>query len=305
MDKMPYSKLQSHYPVILEYWTTEDEKINVEVEYEVLKEPFSTTATTLTKIDKILSLLTTFTNHIFFRYTDLTGTWGTPILNDDPGEEADLWSSKWIMIDYSWPEMGGHFNIADFSYPQVPEVNYIKHFDYYLVDPNFDLDNQREIAFPGTIALGLDSYFSTDDEVRSILDSAISYSVSAMELRPQKRTLALLASFTSVETMVNLEYRGFEAEKCSVCGQLKYSVAKKYRDYLLKYIGDTTSNKKKFNAYYSLRSKIVHTGQRLKTENLYTDIPKEDKDKEFLTRIEILQIGKMAIIQWLLKNPSN
>lgn len=303
-EKMPYSNLQSHYPVILEYWTIEEEKIHVEVEYEILRDSFSDIATTTTKQDKILSLLCTLTNHLFFRYTDFYGLWGMPILYDNPGEEANMWSAKWIMPGFHWPEMAGNFNISNFTSLQYDLVDLINHFPYYLDNPNFDLNNQKEITFPRTIYLGLDSYFAASKEVKEVLDTAISYSVSAMELRLEKKTLALLASFTSVETMVNLEYKDFDAEKCSICGQLKYSVAKKYREYLLKYIGNTPSNKRKFNKYYSLRSKIVHTGQRLKTEKLYSEISKSEKDEEFLTRIEILQIGKMAIIQWLLKNPS-
>ncbi|MFI5139228.1 MAG: hypothetical protein ACHQIM_15500 [Sphingobacteriales bacterium] len=300
-DGMPRSNLQQHFPIILEYWTTDDERIEVEVEYEILKESFSDTATKFTKQDKILSLLTTFTNHIFFRYTDLTGSWGMPVFHDDPGDEADDWLTYWIMPDFHWPQMAGKFQISEFSKPIVPEVSFIEHFPYYLINPNFDYDNQREITFPKTIHLGLNSYFRASKDVQAVLDSAIYYSVSAMEMRTQMQTLSLLASFTSVETMVNLEYRDAEAEKCPVCGQLKYSVARKYREYLLKYIGDTPDNKKKFNAYYSLRSKIVHTGQRLKTENLYANLPKQETELEFITRIEILQIGKLAIIQWLLE----
>ena len=57
--------------------------------------------------------------------------------------------------------------------------------------------------------------------------------------------------------------------KCEECGQQKYGVSRKFREYLLKYIGDSPNNKRKFNNYYSLRSKIVHTGRQLKTELLF------------------------------------
>jgi hypothetical protein len=303
MDKMPYSNLQSHYPVVLEYWTSPKEKIEVEVEYENLKESFSKTATTITKQDKILSLLSLFTNHIFFRYNNFEGTWGLPILYDNPGEEADLWSTKWIMTgNYIWPEMTGQFQIAEFSVPKLQEVEFSSYRSYYWDNPNLDNDHLKEIVFPEFIFIGLGVYFTLPEDVREMVDSAISYSISAMEMKNSKKTLSLLASFTSVETMVNLEFRDLVPEKCNECGQLKFSISKKYRDYLLKYLGDTPANKKKFNAYYQLRSKIVHTGERLKTENLYHNLPKEDNEKEFITRIEILQLGKLSIINWLIKN---
>lgn len=102
--------------------------------------------------------------------------------------------------------------------------------------------------------------------------------------------------------MVNLEYRGTKTEICLTCNQPKFSVSKKYREFLLKYLGNSKNNKRKFNDYYSLRSKIVHTGQLLKTENLYSNLTKEEKHQEFITIIEILQISKLSIIQWLLKH---
>ena len=128
------------------------------------------------------------------------------------------------------------------------------------------------------------------------------FNIAAAEILFTKRTLALLSSFTAVETMVNLEYRDQAAEKCTVCGQLRFSIAKKFREYLSKYIGDSAENKKKFNTYYSLRSKIVHTGMRLKSEVLFADHPKEALDSEYIQRLEILQMGKLAIANWLIKN---
>lgn len=55
-----------------------------------------------------------------------------------------------------------------------------------MLNPNFDYDNQREITFPETLNESLNAYYSAPQELQIILDSAISYSVSAMELRFQK-----------------------------------------------------------------------------------------------------------------------
>src|SRR5690606_13533756 len=107
-------------------------------------------------------------------------SWGMPLLYDSPGEEANNWKTYWTLPDYHWSEMVGKFQISEFSAPDVPEVTFIKHFPYYVDNPNFDYDNQREISFPETIYLALNSYFKAPNEIRAILDSAISYSVSAM-----------------------------------------------------------------------------------------------------------------------------
>jgi hypothetical protein len=300
MENMPTSKMQKHYPNILEFWTTDEEIIEQPTEFPELKELFNRTATTLTKQDRIFALLSTFTNNLFFRYTDLTGTWGIPILVDDPGDEANSWSSKWCINMYHFPDLPQQFKITSFSAQKLPDIQKISYKKFYTYDPNLDFDSKKDIVLPSTIDELFDSYFLLDKATASFVDSATSYTVSAIELYNSKKTLSLLASFTAMETMVNLEYIDATTEKCKECGQLKFSVSKKFREYLLKYIGNSDKNKKKFNSYYYLRSKIVHTGRQLKTELLFADIPKEEKDTEFLTRIEILQIGKLAITNWLL-----
>ncbi|MBU0694996.1 MAG: hypothetical protein KKE39_00510 [Bacteroidetes bacterium] len=123
---MPKSNLQQHHPTVLEYWLSDDDKIDLQSEDYIWKELSSNTATILTKQDKILSLLTVFTNHIFFRYNDLTGSWGLPLKYDNPGEEMLSWSTKWIMPDFYWPEMIGIFQNTEFSNPIVPEIKFIE-----------------------------------------------------------------------------------------------------------------------------------------------------------------------------------
>lgn len=299
-ENLPKSSHQSHYPNVLEFWTSDEEKINVPIESEALQETFSETATLLVKQDKILSLLSTFTNNLFFRYTDMTGSWGVPILTDDPGQEANSWSAKWCIPWFHFKYRESEYQTGNFTELESKEIKKIEHKDYFMHYPNMDFDNGKTIEFPITIDELFDQYFALDNESLYYIDTASSYTVSAMELKSNKKTLSLLASFTAMETMVNLEFKDVAKEKCDKCGQLKFSVAKKFREYLLKYIGDSPQNKKKFNDYYSLRSKIVHAGQQLKTELLYNEVPKDERIVEHLTRLEILQMGKLAIINWLL-----
>ena len=110
------------------------------------------------------------------------------------------------------------------------------------------------------------------------------------------------AAAPNIDPSVNLEFKDIKSEKCEYCGQLKYGIARKFREFLLKYVGTAQENKPKFNSFYSLRSKIVHTGELLKNERLFSGLPKYDRDLELLTQIEILQMGKLSIINWLVQN---
>jgi len=302
LENMPKSKMQKHHPNILEFWISEEDKKKATVpkEFSRLSELFTTTNATLKKQDKILGLLSTFSNNLFFRYTDTNGSWGMPVIKDDPGEEANQWSSIWCLPWFHFPDLPRQFTIKSFTDLKIPPVTRESHKKFYMYYPNLDQNTKSSIVLPETINLLFDSYFLLDSNKMAYLDAAIFYTTSAVELLESRKTLSLLSSFTAMETMVNLEYKNISAERCDKCGQPKFSIAKKFREYLSKYIGESENNKKKFNKYYALRSQIIHTGRQLKTEKLFADVSDDEHEEEIITRFEILQLGKLAIINWLL-----
>jgi hypothetical protein len=105
--------------------------------------------------------------------------------------------------------------------------------------------------------------------------------------------------------MVNFYSKNLNNVKCEKCGQLQYKVSRKYRDFLLNVIGNNPKNKKKFNDLYSLRSKIIHTGQKFKSENLWNDLINEEDQKEFINIYEILLLAKLSIVNWLIFDSKN
>lgn len=305
LDGMPKSGLQEHYPVILEYIIEDDEVIIPIREHDGLQDLQTLTASTLTKQDEILNLLTLFTNHIFFRYYDLTGTWGMQILKENPKkEEANEWSSKWNMKMFHWPGLPQQLKIQQFKELELKyePVEFVPFREYYQKNPNYDYYSNSLITFPNIIFLGLDAYYLLDTEVKKIIDMAISHHVSSIELRQFKKTLSVISAFTAIETMVNYENKDFKPSNCKECGQPIYSVSKKYRDYLAKYIGNNDNNKKKFTALYSLRSKIVHTGLKFSSENLFNNLTDETRHEEFISQMEVILLSKLSIVYWLVMN---
>jgi hypothetical protein len=300
MENMPKSKYQKHHPNILEFWTSDEERISSTIDFKNYQDLADRTATALNKQDKILTLLSTFTNNLFFRYTEQSGNWGFPILNDDFGDEVNSMSSIWCFKYFYFPDLPRQNKIEKFTDITLPEIKRVDFNYFYTHKPSLDDESDSGIVFPNSIDALFDEYYLLDPNERYFIDTAASYTVSAIELNLSKRTLSLLASFTSLETMVNLEYKDVPSGKCDACNQPIFSVSKKFRDFLLKYVGDTSNNKKKFNSYYSLRSKIIHAGRQLKTELLFAEVPDEERKEELITRIEILQIGKLAIANWLI-----
>jgi hypothetical protein len=302
LENLPRSSMQRHYPNIIEFWISEKDKEEAPLpdELESLKKLLTPINASLKKQDEILGLLSTFTNNLFFRYTDTEGAWGYPMHKDDPGEEANTWSSMWCLKWFHFPDLPRQLKIDNFTTPTIPEIQKKAHKEFYMFFPNLDYDRDTNIELPETIDELFDAYFSLDPTKTVFVDSAVAYTVSAVELMNTKKTLSLLASFTSVETMVNLEFKDLAVHQCETCGQPRYSVAKKFREYLVRYVATSDQAKKKFNSYYTLRSKIVHTGRRLKAESLFANVPRDEHEAEVITRTEILQIGKLAIVNWLL-----
>lgn len=304
LEGMPKSLSQRHFPNIIEYRILEEDKVNITNEFKGLESLYIETATTNKKKDNILALLSIFSNNIFFRYKDLTGSWGMPV-PDNLEDESNIWESKWCAPFFHFPDMPKQLSINGLSNIEISDIIRLPDNAFYIYEPNLDFDSNKHIVFPLSMDKLFDAYFLLDKDTKSTIDSAVSFALSAVELKNSKKTLSLLASFTALETMVNLEYKNVAAEKCSECNQDKFSIAKKFREYLLKYIANSDKNKKKFNYYYSLRSKIVHTGMHLKTEPLFAEVSLEEEEKEFFDSIEILQISRLSITKWLLKNYDN
>lgn len=299
LEGTPQSEFQKHYPVLLEYWIDDSEIVCVPEVFKDLESTYEVTALMITKVEKIINLLSVISNHLFFRMEDFEGRWGMVV--DGVGQEKinDV-VPQWCLPMYHWSSIPKQLkidNLSDVNYEHVIQTDHKRYFTYA---PNLDDDTTREITFPNTSKLILDVYYELNEMKQGIIDTAISHCISSFELRNNKKTLSLVAAFTAIETMVNLENIDFTPSKCEICGQAQFKVTQKYREYLLKYIGNSQSNKKKFNSYYNFRSKIVHTGQQFKTERLFSDVSKEDQEKELVTQIEILQLSKLSILNYLL-----
>lgn len=302
LEGTPNSELQRQFPVILEYYIDEHDNKHVPEEYEgSLSDLYTLAAATLPKIDQILNLLTLISNHLFFKLDLSQSTWGIPLKDGMTDVEINASVPHWCMSLFHWQKQPNQLKITEFSDISRFEDVFLSDFkSYYMHDPNLDYRSTEEVTLPDHTTLILDKYYELEKNLKPIVDTAISHVQSSVLLNESNKTMSMIASFTAIETMVNLEFSGVKVENCKECGQPMFKVSNKYRDFLFKYIGESKSNKKKFSAYYSLRSKIVHTGEQLKTEVLFNEFSQEEIDKEVVTRIEILQLGKLSVINWLI-----
>ncbi len=87
---------------------------------------------------------------------------------------------------------------------------------------------------------------------------------------------------SALEALIEIENQAIKVESCSTCGQPKYKVNRKFKDFIDKY-GFNVSNKIKSD-FYNLRSKISHAGQLLEgSYDLKFHIQgQEDLDSEYI-----------------------
>ncbi|MDB5269035.1 MAG: hypothetical protein JWP58_2075 [Hymenobacter sp.] len=302
LENMPAfsSERQFHFPNILEYWTSDEELVTLPPGLEGLEELHTIAARRERKEEQILGLLTSFSNNLFFKYAAADASWGFPMPPDSLGEEINARASVWCWRMYTFPDLSRQLTIEGFTECSGHGISTLPYNRFYTHYPNLDTDRDEPLILPSAMDRLLRAYYTLDSATRDIIDYAISFTVSAVKLHYTDKTVSLLASFTSLETLVDLEYRGQTVENCPTCGQPRHKVSAKFRGFLMKYIGESPANKKKFNAYYSLRSSVVHTGRQLATEKLFAEVSEDDAQRELVDRTEILQLGKLAITRWLL-----
>lgn len=303
LDKMPESKFQKHYPVIIEYAISPEDEVIPEYLIEGLEEFSKETATRSVKVEELLRLLTVFSNHLFFRYKAGDGFWGVPITEDEPGEKANSWRSYWDFKMFFWPE-GPQQKIDSFTEQSFDKVSFRAHHPYFMVRPNLDIHTDKNICFPTSINEFITAYYKSPDSVKSVVLRAMNHLYSSVELLNSKNTLSLISAFTSIENMIELEYQGQTIYNCDSCSQPKFQVTKKFREYLTNYVGQNDTLKRKFNLYYKKRSKIIHIGEVLATEVLYSGLPKHERDEDSITHLEVIQVSRLAISHWLHKKYS-
>ena len=96
--------------------------------------------------------------------------------------------------------------------------------------------------------------------------------------------MAVISYISALEVISTIVYPE-SADRCSQCGQLLYSISRKVKDLLIKYLGE--DNGKQVHKYYSSRSKFLHTGHMLSHIYVGVSIPQLEVNSE--VGVELIQ----------------
>jgi len=264
--------------------------------FQEVKEIISKTTHSTNHQKRILALLSSLSNYRFI-YPIPELQWFTEVPDGKITEEINNQKSK-AGINYFWyPEMQKGSVITIFSEPAFPKVEFSRHPDCFI---HLDIDGEESVKFSQHIDVAFHNYFALEDDAKEIVDSAASLICNGIDLRSKMKSISFVCFVSSIETMVNYEFRDEVVKKCEACGTEQYRVMGKFREYLLKYASDNPDTKKEINAIYKLRSNIVHAGMLFLGDNKIDWSDDKKQNEQWQTHIEVMQISRVSLTNWLL-----
>jgi len=296
--KAPESDKVKLFPIAIEYWVDNAYPVEVHSALIEVEDIAAKMTRSQNRQKEILNLLSSITNYRFF-YPTPELNWFMPVPNGTITEDVNNQKSIGGMSLYWHPELYSDNQITSFTTPPFPNIELTKHPDYYA---NIDIENKEGVMFPQYINYTLEKYFLLNGEAWQAVNSSTSLICNGLDLRTKMKSLSFVSFVSSIETMVNYEFRNEKNEICEECNRPLYSIAARFRDYLFKYASNGSDAKKKINKIYGIRSKIVHTGLLLLGDNLVDWSDDKKQGEEWQTHIESMQTSRLSLTNWLLLN---
>ncbi|MFN8423732.1 MAG: hypothetical protein U0470_10260 [Anaerolineae bacterium] len=111
----------------------------------------------------------------------------------------------------------------------------------------------------------LNVYFSAaDSDSKRLFRSACRVAARARRISQFDLSTSFLLLVSSIEALIHLKHRDMPVVSCKECGQDRYRVARKFKDFLEEYCYEIDAKAR--DRIYKLRSALVHRGQVLPLE---------------------------------------
>ena len=297
----PISKYAKHYPVFLEYEAEyKENELSFERELkergiseDVIKKGRNIPNQELVKRE-ILQLLTCLTNYHFFSYDPSFAIWGIQLPSDGLDEitsqeleKLDIARSKWTLGCYRYPGMKNDLMIN--SYTQAFEYYNTNRCitDYYTNNP--DVESAQELSFPQHIDFCLDRYYTSMGNTYMRTKHCLGLLTDGIALFDTKRSVSLLSIVSSIEGMAFMDYEMYGEKK-------GLGPKNRFIRYLKRYVSDKSTEK--FEKYYKKRCSITHEGELFIGDlDIFSD--SDEQYKDWLFRLEIMQVARLALYNWL------
>lgn len=160
--------------------------------------------------------------------------------------------------------------------------------------------SNQQLSFPTNIDLFFSKYFSLQGSYLSRFRMSLMLYYNSIDIRTYSPSMSFVALISAIENLVDFEGKinEFKIEKCSSCGQDKYKVSRRFKDFMIKYC---ENDSKKFKGYltkiYSQRSDIAHLGELLYNDYANTEYDFNGEDKVNTLKLFV----RIALFNWIIK----
>jgi len=282
--KAPYQV--SHHPILLEYNAEEFENPHSVDFPDKLPDFVKTSYDHGNSLYTIIVLLNIFTRYHFFVY-DSAQFWAIEIGNDSKKTISN--GSVWVQNDY-FPKTKLNFSENKFSdfteqlIKVIPSKEYFQEYGPILAD--------RELKIPDSFSQLLHKFLKMPKNVKTkFLNSCVLYSKS-FDIYNISPSLFLVGIISAIENLIPT----IKAQVCEKCGQPKYSVVSRFKEFFNRYTGG--GNNKWANELYKARSSISHRGGLL----LVDKMPWNPYFDEKIEREQLLIAVRIVLINWLISH---
>ncbi len=281
----PYT--MGHHPLIIEYKFVVDETPRTYPDGQKMPQWILNNDDASQKLNELLLLITTFSLFHVFMYQN-SQSWFIP--TED--EKNDV---IWGQQTYDYKDFKSKIN--DLSKKELDQITTIEPNEYFNrygrpVDQAFDLPKNIDALFA--------KYFSLDEGTKKTFLSSASLLSQGLKLWSEHPSLSFASLVSSLETLISFEHKGVDVERCNECGQERYRVVNKFRDFFGKYGSPSPEFKKYALKIYKYRSKILHSGKLFLGEVFPRRFGTFDGSEDDDMRRRIVRTCRICLVNWLM-----
>lgn len=288
--KPPY--MLCHHPFIIEYKVEVNDTPRFFPDGQEIPRFVMSNEDAGKKLNELILLFTTFSSHHVFLYQN-SQSWFLPM---DKIKEQQ-YKSVWGQQTYSYKDFISKIDaLSNHDLSMVSTINPNEYFNRYgrRIDQKFDLPESIEVLFA--------KYYGLDEDAKKAFLSSASLLSQGLKLWSEHPSLSFAAIVSSLETLISFDYKDIPIEKCKECGQERYRVVKKFRDFFTAYGSPSPEFKKYALKIYAYRSKILHSGELFLGEIFPRKFGSFDGLEDDELRRSIIRTCRICLVNWLMRH---
>lgn len=214
-------------------------------------------------------------------------------------------TSEWRQEGYVYRGLSGKMD----KYTSIEKLQPIKQIPYQKYYSELPAISSRPLKFPDNLENSFDLAFGLNEQDWKRFFMACSWYYQAQAIWRESNSSSFVALVSAIECLIDKPERCLDCgqtitegiEKCDHCGQPRYRVTKKFREFLEKYVPFLEERfSKERKLLYEVRSKLSH-GLNLLVRDLepwYIIMDVRAEEQDTLQR-NLYFITRTAIYNWL------